>query len=240
MSTSTDWKTAKKAPTANGVKVMNKAERDAFRTTRKFKSRNDIWSGGEIPGTPGHRFNAYSRVGKVSELIVAARPETYNDWANWYLENVHPWETVQAHADEFYRYAITRDPSITPEEALAEHIIHILDQTWEGWAREDIAAEDLSRLLECEIGRPSYEWDVDYAVDLIRVDETAPDGFIEGFQVKPTSFFLSQGPGVVRARRDNRTKHQKAEAKGKTVWFVDGDKLHRGQFELIHWKDLPK
>jgi hypothetical protein len=230
--------TTLKPDTAKGVRVLNRQQRDALRRTQAFRDRNALWTYAALPGTKNHKFGAWARVGQVAKIISDACPETYDDFANYYLENVHSWETIQDQADEWYRFVVSKGLEITPEEALAEHIIHVIDQTWDGWADELKVAEVISKKMGYEIGRPDFEWDGDYAIDLIRVEADAPDGFIEGFQVKPRGFFTSTRDAVIRARRENSEKHALAEAKGKKILFAESDAARRGELVLIHWKDL--
>lgn len=240
MTTSNNWENAPKAPTNEGVPVWNKSQRDALRRTKAFRERNPLWAKGTIPGTKNHRFNAFARVGKMAEIVVKANAKTYNEFALYYINNVRSWETIQSQAKEWFEFCIQQGCDITPEEALAEHIVHILDQTWEGWHRENLAAENLAKLTGKVIGRPSYEWDVDFAIDLIEVDEVADDGFTQGYQIKPATFFSSTQWSVAKARQENCIKHAAAEKRGKEPYFINGDELARGIVNLIHYTELMK
>lgn len=216
------------------VRVLSKDERDSLRNTRAFKQRNTLWATGKVPGTT-MGFNAFQRVGKMADIIAKAQPESFDDFKRFYLDNIRSWEEIQAQAMEWYDFIASKGLPISREEALAEHIIHVFDQTWEGWEREEEAAKIIAYLTNSRISRPSWRWDSDYAIDLVAGEG---DDFIEGYQIKPRSFFLSQRDGVRWARQANAKKHRMAEAKGKRVYFVDADELERGYLNLIHWSQL--
>lgn len=232
------WETRDEGTTPSGIRIMNKVERDELRKTRKFKNRNALWNG-RVPGQR-YTFGSPKRIGSMADMIAKVRPSSLIEFYEYYTSKVCSWQTIENQAKQFYDYCTKMGHSLTLEEALAEHLIHTLDQTWEGWEREEQAAIQLSAALGCKIGRPAETiWDTDFGIDLIKVDNTDKrDGFYEGYQVKPRHFFTSTNKGVEWARQHNIAKHRKAEALGKRAWFVDGDALARGEVKLIHWSKI--
>lgn len=232
------WERADEGTTPGGVKIFNKVERDELRKTEAFKKRNALWNS-PVSNKIRYTFGSPKRIGNMTEIIARLRPKTLPDFIAYYTTNIMGWDQIEKLANEFYLYVKSKGFDITPEEALAEHIIHTIDQTWEGWEREEAAAIQLRAALGVEIGRPKdVVWDTDFGIDLCRVDPDARDGFTEGYQVKPRSFFVSDRPGVKWARAQNAAKHMKAEALGKKAWFVDGDALALGKLCLIHWSKI--
>ena len=233
-----DWKHRVTKPTANGVEVWNYARREQMRASASFKSRNLLWTKSTIPGTPNHRFPAYSRVGKLMKELNKLQPTSYDEWAVHYLRHVCSWDRLQMLAGEWWAFCQSSGSPISKEEALAEHIVHVLDESYEGYEAEQTARKALEAYYSSPVKEPAYKWDADYAIDLIVEDRTAPDGFTLGFQIKPRSFFLGTHPSTCVARQENAQKHAAAEALGKTPFFLMKEDFTQGIIKPIHHTEL--
>lgn len=208
------------------VEALRRSERDAYKKDPRncFGAYNSLWG--------QHYMGAARRVGRMMELIALARPADNAEWFEAYTR--HPqgrtWAQIEAQAAEWQKITERADSvrTLSPSEALTHHLIHILDETYDGYKREQDVIKKLETLGVFPAGslfHPGHTWDANYAIDAAVRDNTAR-GFSVGVQVKPSSFFRH---GDLDHRLAVCDKMERAQHEhGVTVYTVDADEVLAG------------
>lgn len=212
--------------TNNGTIVFGRSMRDSLKNDVKlFGKYNRKWN--------DMGFASRQIIGPCMEMISNAKPATENSWHQYYIDNQMDFDRIELLGAKWAYLT-----GLADEVALAHVIIHILDETWDGYRREEDVMNWMNRKLGGNmIFRPSYEWDTDYAIDLALREPDSEYGFIEGYQVKPASFFESKSINWHKIKIAKQ--HVAAEAKGlKPVFLNADDMLIHDTFKPIHHTEV--
>lgn len=201
-----------------GIRIMSRAERDAYKANRsnRFGSRNRLWG--------KHRMGAPGKVGALMPLIAEIDPATDAEWLEGYTTHKggRSWQALERLANMWAAHA-----DLTPSAALAEVMIHVLDETYDGHERENKVMAELERTTygAGKLFRPGYRWDIGYGIDCALRDDDSEHGFTVGIQIKPGSYFER---GDLDHRLELLDKMDKARAHGVVVLMVNADEVLAG------------
>lgn len=196
-----------------GIPVLNRNKRDYLKGTTDFGRYNSLWG--------RYRMGSTASVGSVMELITTKAPTSQSAW-----EEIYFLSEAGRSLDQLESLAMhwSRVSGLIPEHALAHVMIHVIDETYDGYMREEKIRQILNEQHAEWKGlmfRPDYTYDTQYAIDLAVRDAGSQYGFTIGIQVKPSSYFRS---GDVKHRLSVLDKHRKARKLGIEVYTIDADK----------------
>lgn len=216
--------------TQNGTQILSRVERDALKQDPKqFGRFNKKWN--------DQKFASVENAGSLMDLIRRSQSANEDEWHHYYI-NHRDGQTLYELERVAAKWAFMAGIKHS-EIALAHVIIHILDETWDGFKREQdlIAFLNSNWLFNGRVFRPEKKWDEEYAIDIAVRTSFVSDEFIECFQVKPHSFFVSKN--IDWHKEKIQAQHRRAEKEGLKPMFLDADViLATKEFKPIHWSEI--
>lgn len=230
--------------------IYKRDKRLCLKATSEFRNTNKIWN--------DYGFNQRESIGSTMFLIRQRKPKTFIEWAKYYFDtgekrlqllknknlSVHDRKNI-----DYYNGRIGREladisaqfakvANISYEMALNYVCIRVLDETWDGYLREQSGYTAIRK--ECfnyknlrVVESPNYI-DLTYAVDFEIKYNGKP---ILGIQVKPPTFESSKLEGVADSWSQNIEKHIKYKQTFKAdtmfLYINEGKILNRE--DLINW-----
>lgn len=202
-----------------GIKIMTPAQRTYLKGTT-YDRKNSLWGKSGIGSTRS--------AGAVMELISDTHPSTIEEWTNIYTSDPRgrTWKQLDDMGAKWAKMA-----NLSREEALAWVLIHIIDETFEGYKNEEEIRQIINRAnLGFFVKRASGDLDRKYAIDLTMHLHSGSPEIIGGIQIKPNSYFSR---GDKKHRLAVLDKHDLAmKDLGITVRTVNIKKVKEGEIVL--------
>lgn len=230
--------------------IYKRDKRLGLKTTKEFRDTNKIWN--------DKGFNQRESIGSTMFLIRQRKPKTFEEWTNYYFEtgakrlNFLKNNKISVYQKKNIDYYNGRTgpelnniaknfatvAGISYQLALNYVCIRVLDETWEGYLREQSGytaiRKECSKYNNIKVIEASNFIDLTYAVDFEIKYNGKP---ILGIQVKPPTFESSKLDGVADSREQNLEKHNKYKQKFKAdtmFLYIDDGKILNKE-ELINW-----
>lgn len=208
--------------------ILPAKERKALRSDYgKFKKWNQLWNSSKM--------NSRKNVGALMDIIVSMNPKSFQEWQDNYIATQTPVERFKSLGEKWA--GISGLDFVT---AVNHVFIHTIDETWEGWERENSVIKALEKQFpEKKFFRPDYKYDVDYGIDIAieNIDNTE-HGFTHCLQIKPASFFAGKNANSSYYRNILANQHKMAEGEGLLPYFVNAKEILDGEFKYYHWRDI--
>lgn len=200
-------------------------QRKAFARSPEFIRSMNSWN----TGYHGSR----NKVGSVMAAVrnVQMKDATVEDFWNYYIREVKPYDTVIALIEEYQRVW-----ACSMEFATNVWFYRVIEQSWNGWKKE----LEAKAIIEAHFAkvRPNYriehatdEEDTDYAVDFIVWNKTER---VSAIQVKGISYVTGNQSSTVKARTiTNPDKNKKYSLRyGVDVFYVFTEDLQAGNIKF--------
>lgn len=192
-------------------------ERAAYKRTAEFKKYVSFWSRSGC--------NSARRIGRVMELIRAAEPANLAEWEYAYLTTGRSLVELMVVAKEFQRFT-----GLGRRAALVTVLIHIIDETFDGYEGEKAALALLQSVADAS-GRPiefrysSEELDRQFSIDIVGYEE---GHWTIGIQVKPKSYFFENVAVYSKQLELENLKQLTAALPDLEVYYLSTEDIRKG------------
>ena len=230
--------------------MLKRDERLRLKSTKEFRDTNKIWN--------DKGFNQRESIGSTMFLIRQRKPKTFMEWAQYYFQtgerrlqllqnkklSAYERKNIDYYNGRIGRelatisYQFAKAANISYEMALNYVCIRVLDETWDGYLREQSGytaiKKECSKYKNFTVTEAPNFIDLTYAVDFEIKYNGKP---VLGIQVKPPTFESSKLDGVADSWEQNLEKHIKYKQKFKAdtmFLYINGGKILNKE-ELINW-----
>lgn len=172
------------------------------------------------------QLNFKRNVGATSEAIRKCEPKSFEEWQNYYFENVRTQEQIVELGKKLYvkitEVLVAEINEITEEDCINYIKELVIDRTYDGYVREiKTIYEQLAIELNRKISPAPDEWDrlfnVDFYIEI--------NGKYLGLQIKPVSQ-VSSIPEIYKERGIQKETHKEFTQKfGGKVFYLFSSKV---------------